>query len=147
IMAHRYSSDGPAIRDRRPGRTPARSGHHRGPLLPDLQLDRVRPATIADGLAELQVRWPTIPIVFAETRPLAEEWTYRYLAAAHTWAHTEQAMTLRLGATHAQTPTAGTPAPTTAEVRTWAREAGLAVADRGRLHPDIWAAWHDAHTH
>ena len=45
-------------------------------------LDRVRPAPVADGLAELQVRWPTIPIVFCETRKLAEEWTYRYLAAA-----------------------------------------------------------------
>ena len=40
-------------------------------------LDRVRPALVADGLAELQVRWPTIPIVFCETRKLAEEWTYR----------------------------------------------------------------------
>jgi hypothetical protein len=28
-------------------------------------------------------------IVFVETRQLAEEWTYRYLAAAHAWAHTE----------------------------------------------------------
>ena len=44
----------------------------------------VRPAVIADGLAEFQVRWPSVPIVFAETRPLAEEWTYRYLAAAGT---------------------------------------------------------------
>jgi len=24
-----------------------------------------------------------VPIVYAETRTLAEEWTYRYLAAAH----------------------------------------------------------------
>ena len=39
-------------------------------------LDRVRPATVVDGLAELQVRWPMIPIVFCETRKLAEEWTY-----------------------------------------------------------------------
>ncbi len=46
------------------------------------KLDRVRPAMIADGLAELQVRWPNVPIVFCETRPLAEEWTYRYLATS-----------------------------------------------------------------
>jgi ERCC4-type nuclease len=59
------------------------------------KLDRVRPATVADGLAELQVRWPTVPIVYAETRPLAEEWTYRYLAAAHAWAETEQALASR----------------------------------------------------
>jgi hypothetical protein len=47
--------------------------------------DRVRPALVADGLAELQIGWPMIPIMFCETRALAEEWTYRYLAAAHTW--------------------------------------------------------------
>ena len=59
--------------------------------------DRVRPALVADGLAELQVRWPTIPIVFCETRKLAEEWTYRYLAAAHAWAEAEHPALLRIG--------------------------------------------------
>ena len=62
------------------------------------KLDWVRPATIADGLAELQVRWPGVPIVFCETSQLAEEWTYRYLAAAHAWASTEAAHAERLGA-------------------------------------------------
>jgi len=33
-------------------------------------------------LARVQVRYPEIPIVFLETRPLAEEWTFRYLGAA-----------------------------------------------------------------
>ena len=47
------------------------------------KLDRVRPAAVADGLAELQIRWPNVAIVFCETRQLAEEWTYRFLAAAH----------------------------------------------------------------
>jgi hypothetical protein len=28
-------------------------------------LDRVRPAIVADGVAEAQVRFPTVPIVFA----------------------------------------------------------------------------------
>lgn len=37
---------------------------------------------LPDLLARVQVRYPEIPIVFAETRPLAEEWTYRYLGAA-----------------------------------------------------------------
>jgi hypothetical protein len=45
-------------------------------------LEHVRPAVVADGLAELQVGWPAVAIVFCETRKLAEEWTYRYLAAA-----------------------------------------------------------------
>jgi hypothetical protein len=31
------------------------------------KLERVRPALVADGLAELQIRWPNVPIVFCET--------------------------------------------------------------------------------
>src|SRR5881392_1328920 len=46
------------------------------------RLERARPALVADGLAELQIRWPNVPIGFCETRTLAEEWTYRFLAAA-----------------------------------------------------------------
>jgi hypothetical protein len=37
---------------------------------------------LPDMLARIQVRYPEIAIVFAETRPLAEEWTFRYLGAA-----------------------------------------------------------------
>jgi hypothetical protein len=37
---------------------------------------------IADGLARPQVRYPEIPVVFAGSRKFAEEWTYRFLAAA-----------------------------------------------------------------
>ncbi len=37
---------------------------------------------LPDLLARVQVRYPETPIVFAETRPLAEEWTYRWLGAA-----------------------------------------------------------------
>lgn len=47
------------------------------------KLDRpVRASVIAEGIAELQVQYPTVPIVFAETRQLAQEWTYRFLGAA-----------------------------------------------------------------
>lgn len=35
--------------------------------------------------------------------------------------------------------------PTVAEVRSWARDNGHAVPDRGRLRADIWTAWHAAH--
>lgn len=41
-----------------------------------------RPGGIADGLARLRVRYPEIQIVFADSRKFAEEWTYRFLAAA-----------------------------------------------------------------
>ena len=54
-----------------------------------LKVDWVRPSVVLDGLAELQVHWPNVPIVFCENRSLAEEWTYRFLAAAHVWAETE----------------------------------------------------------
>jgi hypothetical protein len=107
--------------------------------------DRVRPALIADGLAELQVRWPTIPIVFAENRKLAEQWTYRYLAAALTWAEAERPAVERIGA--GEDDTAGgapEPAPSTAELRAWARANNLVVPDRGRLRPEIHQAWRDA---
>lgn len=54
------------------------------------RLTHVRPALVADLLAETQVRFPTVPVIFAETRPLAQEWTYRFLGAALV-EHTEQA--------------------------------------------------------
>jgi hypothetical protein len=46
------------------------------------KLEHVPAAFIADGLARLQVRYPEIPVVFADSRRFAEEWTYRFLAAA-----------------------------------------------------------------
>ena len=109
--------------------------------------EHVRPAVIADGLAEAQVRWPTVPIVFAETRPMAQEWTYRYLAAAHTWASAENEAASRVGAVDDNDITEAPPAPdpTPAELRAWAREQHIAVPDRGRLRPDILAAWRAAH--
>ncbi len=104
--------------------------------------DRVRPSQVLDALAELQVRWPTIPIVFCETRKLAEEWTYRYLAAALTWVGDGRA-----AGPAATAPPAG-PAPVTApspaEVRAWARRQGYQVPDRGRVRADIQQAWHAA---
>ena len=112
------------------------------------KLDWVRPAVVADGLAELQVRWAGVPIVFAESRSLAEEWVYRYLAAAHVWAQDEVALAERLGPGTVQLETAtgqSVAEPETSEVRTWARTNGLTVPDRGRLRPDIWAAWRAAH--
>jgi hypothetical protein len=78
---------------------------------------------------------------------VVEEWTYRYLAAAHAWAHTELALAERIGsdaATPATSPAPSAPEPTTSEVRAWARAQGFTVPDRGRLRPDVWQAWRDA---
>jgi len=38
---------------------------------------------LSDILARLQVRYPEVQVVFADSRRFAEEWTYRFLAAAH----------------------------------------------------------------
>ena len=108
------------------------------------KLDRVRPAVVADGLAEAQVRFPTVPIVFCETRQLAQEWTYRFLGAAAAHHHADEHGEARA----ADLPDAGAvPAvePTTAEVRRWAIENGHDVSDRGRLRPEIWDAFRNAH--
>jgi hypothetical protein len=85
-----------------------------------------------------------VPIVFAETRPLAEEWTYRYLAAAQAWAETELAIGRRIDTAPETAGAPEAPLPSTAEVRRWARAAGLTVPDRGRLAPPIWDAWQQA---
>jgi hypothetical protein len=45
------------------------------------KLTRVRPASVAEQIAEAAVRYPAVPIVFAETRQLAQEWTYRFFGA------------------------------------------------------------------
>ena len=37
---------------------------------------------LPDMLARVHVRYPEVPILFLETRALAEEWTFRFLAAA-----------------------------------------------------------------
>jgi len=92
----------------------------------------VRPAVIADGLAECQVRWPGVPIVFCETRKLAQEWTYRFLAAAERGLAEDE-----IGAGLVDSLAAGgeLPAvePTNAEIRAWALTHGHAVSDRGRI--------------
>lgn len=104
----------------------------------------VRGAVLADGIAELAVRFPMVPIVFCETRKLAEEWTYRYLAAAHAWATEEGLIAERLG-TEPEAAGPSEPEPNARELRAWARAQGIAVADRGRLRPEVLTAWRTAH--
>lgn len=45
-------------------------------------LEYVSRAWILELVGRLQVRYREVPIVFADSRKLAEEWTYRFLAAA-----------------------------------------------------------------
>lgn len=107
--------------------------------------DRVRPATLADALAELQITWPAIPIVFADTRPLAEEWTYRFLAAAADHAGDDAHALNRLAELPEPTPPPA-PEPTAAEIRGWARTTGLEISTGGRIPAEIREAYRHAHT-
>ncbi len=129
-------------------------------------LTHVRPAVVADAIAEAQVRWPAVPIVFCDSRKVAEEWTYRYLAAAYSWGTAELALgggvapagTVGDGPPETRTPrtrvatpgrrpdpAAPTDAPPVKDVRAWARSAGLDVPDRGRLPVRIWELWRAEH--
>lgn len=104
-----------------------------------------RPAVVADGLAELQIRWPTVPIVYCENRKLAEEWTYRYLAAAHAWVPDDAMGHGQMHGEYGFASEKGDPAPDARELRAWARTQGFQVADRGRIRPEILQAWQHAH--
>ncbi|WP_232548387.1 ERCC4 domain-containing protein [Propioniciclava soli] len=103
----------------------------------------VRPSVIADAVAECQARFPSVPVIFAENRAFAQQWAYRFLAAALTEIEADAPAASRL----AELPTAPLPprAPTTAEIRAWALAEGLPVSDRGRLRPDVLAAYAAAH--
>jgi len=107
------------------------------------KFEHARPSVVADALAETQVRWPGVPIFFAATRPLAEEWTYRFLGAAFTEL-AEQSASVGLETSMVAAGPLPPRPPTVAAVRAWAVEAGLDVADRGRLRPEVWAAYHAA---
>ncbi len=98
-------------------------------------LERVRPAVVADAVAECAARFPNVPILFCETRALAQEWTYRFLGAALTEAAAQAGTDDRVAALPAAT------APSTAEVRAWARANGYAVSDRGRVRAEVLAAF------
>jgi hypothetical protein len=46
------------------------------------KLEHVQPGFVAELVAAVQVRYPAVPLLFLESRPLAEEWTFRFLGAA-----------------------------------------------------------------
>ena len=47
-----------------------------------LKAPHVQPGWLCEALTRLQVRYPAVPIVFADSRKLAEDYTYRFLATA-----------------------------------------------------------------
>jgi hypothetical protein len=55
------------------------------------KLEFVTSGFVPELLAKVQVRYPSVPIVFCDTRALAEQWTFRFLGAAVAEFTTEQA--------------------------------------------------------
>jgi hypothetical protein len=106
--------------------------------------EHVRGAVAVDALTEAQVRWPSVPIVFCESRRLAEDWTHRFLMAAlseigglEVTGQRERALT--------PAPRLERRPPTTREMRQWAQAAGLPVAARGGLRSEVVDAYMAAH--
>lgn len=98
-------------------------------------------ARVAEALAEAQARFPSVPVVFCETRPLAQEWTYRWLGACLAELGAARA-THEVEASFAP----GQPVPTRpaspSEIRAWARARGIEVSDRGRIPADLLRRFH-----
>jgi hypothetical protein len=74
--------DPSAIKGTVAGFRTSRTGPEGNPWSGDDRNKGTLQAFIADGLARLQLRYPEIPVVFADSRKFGEEWTYRFLAAA-----------------------------------------------------------------
>jgi hypothetical protein len=103
------------------------------------KLEHVSGSRVAEALAEAQARFPSVPIVFCETRPLAQEWTYRWLGACLVEL-SAAAGTASVEASFSPggaVPPAVVPGPRAAAVRAWAREQGVEVSDRGRIPADV----------
>jgi len=122
------------------------------------KLEHVAGGQVADALAEAQARFPAISVMFAETRPLAEEWTYRFLGAAlselrahaaGSRANDPLAPLVVAGQSRTDVPVPPVAAPAaavdSADVRRWAAANGLPVAARGRLAADLVRAYREEH--
>ena len=90
----------------------------------------------AEALAQAQARFPSVPIVFCETRQLAQEWAYRWLGASLTELDAHEG-TAELEDTFVEGGPVPAADPKPADVREWARAQGLAVSDRGRIPHEV----------
>ncbi len=109
-----------------------------------LQHEIVRASVIADGLAECQVAFPNVPIMFCENRKLAQEWAYRFLGAALVAADLDASGAAAV-AGFAEAHALPRAEPTAADLRAWAAANGYGVSDRGRVPRHIAEAYRAAH--
>ncbi|WP_353649576.1 histone-like nucleoid-structuring protein Lsr2 [Nakamurella sp. A5-74] len=109
-------------------------------------LPHVAGATVAGALAELQARHPQIPVVFTESRPLAQEWSYRWLGAcrAELLQHRASEDTDEFVPAGPVPPKPASEA-SAAEIRAWAEETGVQVNAKGRIPATVRAAFQARH--
>ncbi len=112
------------------------------------KLEHAPGARVAESLSEAQARFPSVPVVFCETRPLAQEWTYRWLGAclaelSAAADHVDLESTFAAGnpLTAAVEPPAQVSA---AAVRAWAIDVGYTISNRGRVPADLIRAYLDS---
>ncbi len=106
--------------------------------------DVVRASVIAEGVAECQVSFPTVPIIFCDNRKLAQEWAFRFLGAAVAAAHDDALADARVAA-FASGADLPPKEPTPAEIRVWARGTGIEVSPKGRVPSDVVRRYREAH--
>lgn len=104
------------------------------------KLEFVSAGAVAEALAEAQARFPSVPVMWADTRQLAQEWTYRFLGAALVELDaTASSETIAQG--WMEVPAAPPASPAPADVRAWAMTQNLRVSDRGRIPASILEAY------
>ncbi|MCF8608805.1 hypothetical protein L5G28_01325 [Gordonia sp. HY285] len=97
--------------------------------------ERASGAAVAEAVAELQVRFPSVPVVFCDNRKLAQEWTYRWLGAA-LHEYRQRAATDVV----VETLSTGPEAPSV-QIREWAVASGLDVSAKGRIPKWVRDEW------
>ena len=110
-------------------------------------LEHTSGSRVGEELAEAQARFPSIPIVFCETRPLAQEWAYRWLGACLTEV-AAAAGTASMEATFSpggEVPPPPRRGPRPAAVRAWAREGGIVLSAHGRIPADVLRQYEAEH--
>jgi hypothetical protein len=83
-LAARLSDGSPAFRLQRLAELPLAAVVVEARYSSLFKLEHVSGALLADQLTRLQVRYPQISIVFADTRRHAEDWTHRFLTTVLT---------------------------------------------------------------